>query len=86
MDDEGGRGKRPFEFIEDGGEGIGDWDVVVDEQTVLVAAASGNAPAHELARAGQDLGLAGGILAIRFRRGDAITEAASVDNGKEAIS
>ena len=66
MDDQLYGSERPIEFIEDGGEGIGDGDVVVDEESVFISATVGDAPAHDFLRSGEDLGFTGGILAIRF--------------------
>ena len=85
-DDEGGRGDGPSEAIEDGGERVGDGDVVVDEEAVGVAAAIGDAPAHGLARADEDLGFAGGVLAVGLGGGRTIAEAAGVDDGEEAVA
>ncbi len=51
-------------FVAGGREGVG--DVFVEELTALVAATFGDTPAHELARAGQNLSLTSGILMIAF--------------------
>ena len=86
LDDDGVGVEDPVEAVEDGGEGVGDGDVVVDKQAVLVAAAVGHAPAHDLGRTGEDLGLTGGILPVGLSAGDAIPEASGVDDGEEAIA
>ncbi len=72
LDDDGVGVEGPGEAVEDGGEGIGDGDVVVDEEAVLVAAAFGDAPTHGAGGAGEDLGLAGGVLAVGLGAGNAI--------------
>jgi hypothetical protein len=54
-DDEGRGVDRPGEFVEDGGEGVGDWDIVVDEAAFFVAAAFGDTPTHGAGRADEDL-------------------------------
>ena len=76
----------PFEFVKDGCEGIGNGDVVVNEEPVLIAAAFGDSPTHNLRWASENLGFTGCILTVSFLAGNAITEAASINDGKEAIA
>ena len=86
LDDDGVGVNGPLEVVEDGGEGIGDGDVVVDEEAVLVAATFGDTPAHDLRWAGEDLGFTGRVLTVGFLAWDAIAEAAGVDDGEKAIA
>jgi len=86
LDDDGVGVEDPCEAVEDGGEGISDGDVVMNEEAVLVAAAFGDAPAHDLGRSGEDFGLTSGVLPVSLSAGDAITEAASIDDGEKAIT
>ena len=55
-------------------------------EQVRFAAAFGDAPAHDLGRSGEDFGLTGGVLPVSLSAGDAITEAASIDDGEKAIT
>lgn len=84
-DDEGCGADGPFQLIEDGGEGIGDGDIIMDELAILVAAALGDTPTHELTRARNDLGFTGGILPISDFSRNAIAKATCINNGEKAI-
>ena len=86
IDNNGVGVEGPIEAVEDGGEGIGNGDVVVDEETVLIAATLGHTPTHDLRGTGEDLGLTGGVLAIRRFGGNTILETTSVDDGEKAIT
>ena len=48
LDDDSVGVDGPVEVVEDGGEGIGDGDVVMDEEAVLVSATFRHTPAHDL--------------------------------------
>ncbi len=52
----------PFEAVEDGGEGIGEDVVVVDELAIGTARAVGDAPAEGLGGTGEDLADAMAVL------------------------
>jgi hypothetical protein len=57
----------PFQAVEDGGEGIGEDMVVVDELTIGAAGPIGDAPAEGFGGTGEDLGDAMAVLeADRF--------------------
>ena len=52
----------PGEFVQDGDEGVGEDEIVVDELAVGIARAVGAAPTQSFLRAGEDLELAFGVL------------------------
>jgi hypothetical protein len=86
VDDAGVGVDDPGEAVEDSGEGICNWDVIMDSETIFIAATFGHTPAHDLCGSGDDLGLTGGILPIGLLAGDTIPEASGIDDGEEAIA
>ncbi len=77
----------PFEAVEDGGEGIGEDVVVVDELTIGTAGAVRDTPAEGLGGTGEDLADTVVVLeADRFAivGGSGVGEASGLDDGEEA--
>jgi len=81
--DEGGRGKKPFELIEFCGEGIGEDEIIMDEFSIGTTRAIRNAPAEGFEGTGKDLANAMAILEADFVCTNFITEAAGLDDGEE---
>jgi hypothetical protein len=74
----------PVELVKLGGEGVGEDEVVVDEPTVGSTGAIRDAPAEGLARTGEDLEDATGVLEADLIGVDAVAEATGLDDGEEA--
>jgi len=74
----------PFQAIEDGGEGVGEDAVVVDELAIGATRAIGDAPAEVLGGTGEDLVDAMAVLEADFVGGGGIIETAGFDDGEEA--
>ncbi len=73
----------PLLAVEDGGEGIGEDVVVVDEFAIRTAGAVGDTPTEGLGRTGEDLADAVAVLYANFVRGIGIIETPGFDDGKE---
>jgi hypothetical protein len=79
----------PFEAVEDGGKGIGEDVVVVDELTIETAGAVGNAPAESLGGTREDLADAVVVLeadrfVLQIVGGSWVAEATGLDDVEEA--
>ena len=84
LEDNRGGGKVPFECVQPGNEGVGENEIIMEEFAIRATRAIGYTPAHGLERAGQDLTDAAGVLQADCVGVDMVTEAASLDDGKEA--
>ncbi len=73
-----------MEFVELGGEGVGEDVVVVDEFAIGAAGAVGDAPAEGSLGAGEDFGDAVGVLEVDGAGVAVVTEAPGIDDGDEA--
>jgi len=84
LNDNGGGGKVPFEYIQFGDQGIGENEIIVEEFAIRATRAIRDTPAQGLERAGQDRADAAGILQVDFVSMDMVPEAAGLDDGEEA--
>ena len=74
----------PFEAVEDGGEGIGEDVVIVDQAAIGTTGAIGNAPTQGFSRTGEDLTDAFAVLDADFIGRSGVCEPAGLDDGEEA--
>jgi len=73
----------PFQLVEDGGEGVGEDVVVVEQFAIRATGAIGDTPAQVFSGAGEHLADATAILQPNFLRGFSIHEAAGFDDGEK---
>jgi hypothetical protein len=74
----------PFETVEDGGEGISEDEVVVDELAIGAAGSVGNAPAEGFGGAGEYLANAFAVLEADFIGMNMVAESPGLNDGEEA--
>ena len=84
VNDEGLEGKIPFEIIQPSGEGVGENEIIVNEFAIWATSDIGDAPAESFHGAGEDLADAAGVLQADCIGVNVITEAAGLNDGKEA--
>jgi len=75
---------NPFKTVEDGGEGIGEDMVIVDEFAIGTARTIGDTPAESFGGTGEDLADAMAVLEADFVGGGGVTETAGFNDGDKA--